>query len=299
MDEIRRTLVGWWRAIATARSVLGVMAAVLIVHSAIGLQIDPPPADHGRELLLGVAYFAFGLYSAFAIDSARGRMARVNELLKAGDADMLALYRLAGSFGTDAQSTVRDHLDRHIQDQIDFRLVHFGASTGSYLELFDAVRTLEPHTPAQQSAYDHLLGVLVAAGERRKQIEALVRQRVSTVEWTTLLVLLGTLWALMLTGSGTAPLLTLLGGALMASLAGMLMLLRHLDCFRWQEESAIWAPLHTLFLSLDLVPYYPRQVVEHRRARPEPGMLRLADYPHPYPDMDGKVVRQQPWPPEG
>lgn len=266
------------------------MALVLVVHVAVSALVDAPSVEAPHLTLLGLAYFVFGLFGAFALQSARSKLQRVNELLKAGDADLISVYQLAASFGSRARDELRGAIDRHLQDQIDFRLADFDRSTASFLALFGRVRRLEPGSTAQEIAYDHLLAVLIAAGERRKQVEALVRQRVSSVEWVALLAILGALWGLML-ASGGEPLGTdVLAGVVVASLVGLMVILRHLDTLRWQEADAIWSPLHTLFLSLELLPYYPRVVVQSGRVDPPSGPIRLADYPHPYPDMRGKRV---------
>jgi len=286
---VDRLVARWVRASAT-QSVIVVMATVFVAHVAISRAVDLPEAGGRYELLLGVAYFVFGILVAFAIENARSGLARVNELLKAGDADLISIYQLSGSFGGDVQSDLREVIDAHLQDQIDYRLVDFERSTESFLDLFARVRELEPTTSKQEINYDHMVGVCVAAGERRKQLEALVRQRVSPVEWVTLLSLLGALWALMLSANGGPMVSSLLGGVLVASLAGLLVVLRHLDDFRWQEATAIWTPLHNLFLSLDLLPYYPLVVVDSGRFDPPTGRLRLVDYPNLYPDMVGKTI---------
>lgn len=281
-----------WGRVSTTRSVIEVMVIVFVVHVLLGRIVVLPPASGRYELLLGVAYFVFGLFAAFAIENARNGLARVNELLKAGDADLVSIYKLSAAFSPEVQATVRRALDRHLQDQIDYRLVDFDRSNPSFLDLFDAVRRLDPKSAAQGIAYDHLLGVLVAASERRKQLEALVRQRVSPVEWVTLLSLLGALWGLMFAANGGPWVSSVLGGVLVASLAGIMVVLHHLDEFRWQEGTAIWKPLHTLFLSLDLLPYYPRAAVQSGRVDPDTGRLRVVDYPNRYPDVSGKRVEE-------
>lgn len=287
-----RRLGDRWRNTSTTRTVILVMALVFTIHVALSRLVDLPDASGRYELLLGVAYFVFGILAAFAIESARSGLSRVNELLKAGDADLVSVYQLAGAFGSEARTAIREVIDVHLQDQIDYRLPDFDRSTPSFLVLFGEVQALRPESTAQEIAYDHLLGICTQASERRKQLEALVRQRVSTVEWVTLLSLLAALWGLMLAANGGPILASVLGAVLVASLAGLMVVLRHLDDYRWQEGDAIWKPLHTLFLSLDLLPYYPRIAVESGRLTPPDGRLRLVDYPFPYPDMTDKVIEE-------
>lgn len=283
---------------SSTRSVLEVMTLTFAVHIGLSRLITLPQANGRYELLLGVAYFVFGIFSAFAIENARTGMSRVNELLKAGDADLMSIYQLAATFGPQAHDEIRNLIDLHMQDQLDYRLVDFDRSTSSFLNLFQRVRRLDPTSTPQEITYDHLIGVCILAAERRKQLEALTRQRVSAVEWATLLTLFATLWGLMLAANGGPIVASLLGGALVASMAGVMVLLRHLDEFRWQEADAIWKPLHTLFLSLDLLPYYPEIGLRTGRLHPDPGPIRIVTYPFAYPNISDKVVTEIDYRPE-
>jgi hypothetical protein len=152
------------------------------------------------------------------------------------------------------------------------------------------VRSLRPTAEVELVAYDHLLGLAVAKAERRRQVEAVVRQRISTIEWAALIALAGAVWVLIALASAAGGWFVVLGAILVGSLGALLAVLWQLDRLSWQESVAIWQPLHRLFLSLDLVPYYPASVVERRRISPPSPPYRLAEYPHPYPDMTDKVV---------
>lgn len=244
------------------------------------------------SVLIGVAYFALGLFVAFALDGARASRDRAHELLKAGDADLLTIHVLSRVFGTGRQQDIRSVIDRHLQDQIDFSLADFERSADSYLALFALVRDLQPRTEREQIAYDHMLAVLVSAGERRKQLESLLGQRISSLEWVSLLTMFTVLWAMTVLTSLGSLLAGALGALLIAALAVMLVVLRRMDDLTWQESGSIWGPLHSLFRSLDLVPYYPRAVIESGRATPPAGPARLATYPAPYPDMRGKRIEE-------
>jgi len=272
--------------------VILVMAAVFAVHVTISRLISLPAAAGRYELLVGVAYFVFGLFAAFAVESARGSLLRVNELLKAGDADLVSIYQLSVVFGPAVRSELRSVIDSHLQDQIDYRLVDFDQSTESFETLFEQICSLKPDDSAQGVAYDHLIGVCVQAEERRRRLIAIVRERVTAIEWVVLLSLFVSLWGLMFAANGGPVLASILGGILVASLAGMLVMLHHLDSFRWQEGDSIWQPLHSLFITLDLVPYYPGFAIDTGRLDPPAGRIRVAEYPMPYPDMAGKTVRE-------
>lgn len=278
-----------WRRSSTSRSVIEVMVAAFALHVGTSRVLHLPAAAGRYELLIGVAYFVFGLYSAFTIESSRSRLARINELLKGGDGDLISVYRLGAAF-EDQQPMLHQLIDHHLQEQIDYRLVDFEASGASLHSIEAHCMTLEPVTPRQELALDHLLSRLVELRRGRQQLEALVRQRVTPVEWGSLLFLLAALWALMLAASGGPIIASVLGAALIASLVGTMVVLWHLDTLKWQEGDWIWRPLHSMFRSLDLLPYYHRDDLRDGRMQPPSYPVRVVSFPHDYPDLSGKAV---------
>ena len=80
-----------------------------------------------------------------------------------------------------------------------------------------------------------------------------------------------------------------LAGALAGTLVTLVVLLRKLDLLRWHERSSIWEPTSRLFRSMGLHPYVPREVISSGRYRPS-GLVRVVDYPDPYPNRATKIV---------
>lgn len=291
----RRALLSAWLAdrvlaLRPVRTVVVVMVLVAAAHGMLRLLPLQLPVLPNTDLLTGIAYFVLGILLAFTLENVRSGLSRVNELLKSVDADMLAIYQLAGAFGDDIRGRFRALLDVHLQDQIDYCLTDWRDSEPTYLDLWRASLALQPRGSTQEIAFDHLLAQLEGMGGRRKQLEALVRQRVRSPEWLALLGLFGSLWLLVLLAGPVPPVLALIEALMIAALAGLLCTAWLMDTFKWQEDKAIWEPLHRLFLALDLVPYYPADVLESGRLARPAGPIRIARYPQPYPDMAGKVV---------
>lgn len=271
---------------------IGLILLVVLVAS-VHTVITGSLGDHGGEKfesLLGMAFFVLGMFLAFALDHARTSQSQALELLKGLDSDLLTLYRLSRQFGEDNQTNLRNLIDLHLQDQIDFPLVDFSSSTGSYLDILEFAQGLEPRDSRLEIVWDHMLGILVTHGERRKQLESLLSGRVSLLEWGGLLTMFSALWVLVVLTSGTDVLASVLGVALMLALTSVLWLLNRLDKFAWQESDAIWKPLHTLFVNLDLVPYYAADMILKGRLTDPGGDLRLASYPKGFPDSANKRV---------
>ena len=123
----------------------------------------------------------------------------------------------------------------------------------------------------------------------RALIEATTGQSLSTIEWLGLLLLLLILLSLIVVLPGGTVLGALVAGALAGTLVTLVVLLRKLDLLRWHERSAIWEPTARLFRSMDLYPYVPREVMASGRYQPA-GLVRVVDYPDPYPDRSTKIV---------
>ena len=71
-----------------------------------------------------------------------------------------------------------------------------------------------------------------------------------------------------------------------------LLILRDLDTLIWKEQKWIWDPLGQTFQEMELLPYYPSDVIEMKRVKLKKGVRRrVAYYAKPYPDFTGKKVK--------
>jgi hypothetical protein len=255
-------------------------------------------ADLGTlQVLVAAAYFLFGVFVAFALDSARNRMSKVDDLLKVDEANLLALYELAGALGEKEQAHITELIDLHMQDQIDYRLNDFDRSGPSHLRILRYVAaTAADDTVGSSIVREQMLTLILQTNANRPQVETSTGSGLSKAEWTCIFVLFAMLYL-------TLPLFdtgTLFGSLLVAMLSSTLAvfvaILWKVDHLRWQEGDWIWKPLDRLFRNIGKLPYYPRPLLEQKRAMPQ-GPIRIADYPHPYPEVEGKTVTEAEWPP--
>jgi hypothetical protein len=180
-------------------------------------------------------------------------------------------------------------IDHQLTDQIDYRLLDNHLATPSNLALTAAVIELDPQTLQQEQAYRSLLDVCIDITANRAQIESTTGQSLQPIEWSGLLLLLLILLALIVVLPGGTVWGALVAGALAGTLVTLVVLLRKLDLLRWHEVSSIWEPTTRLFRSMGLHPYVPRQVIIDGRYRPT-GLVRVVDYPDPYPNRSTKIV---------
>ncbi|MGD0391308.1 MAG: hypothetical protein ABSC41_01565 [Acidimicrobiales bacterium] len=261
-------------------------AIVAVVSYLIGAKRGDVRVD---VALASIASFLFGILLAFTIVRTRERLALVQDLVSKGNASLLAIHNLMQVFPEEKRSTVRDLLDRQLTDQIDYRLVDNYLSTPSHLALTQAVIALEPRTPQQEIVYKEAVEICIDMGSNRALIEAASGQSLSPIEWTGLLLLLLLLMALIAVLPGGTLWGALVAGLMAGTLVTLLIILRKLDRLRWHERTSIWEPTGRLFRSMGRDPYVPREAIDSGRYQPT-GRVRIAEYPHPYPDRAGKIV---------
>jgi hypothetical protein len=239
--------------------------------------------------LASMAAFLFGALLAFTIVRTRERLALVHDLVAKGNASLFAIHQIIAVFGEGDRHEIRALIDRHLTDQIDYRLVDYHAASPSYLQLTDAVYALDPSTRQEEVVYKELVQLGINMGEYRALIEAATGQAMSPIEWSGLLLLLVLLLSLIAVLPGGTLLGALVAGTLGGTLVTLMILLRKLDLLRWHERVTIWEPTTRLFRSMGHDPYVPREVIASGRYRPG-GRIRVVDYPDPYPTRSTKIV---------
>lgn len=288
-----------WRRIVRAEVVAGPAIAVGVLVAGLSFVVEAPLEADGLTLgllaaLATVATFLFGVLLAFTIERTRLRLSTVHDLIRRGDANLLAIHQLVAVF-PDRTADIRARIDAQLIAQIDHRLDAFPRSTATFLELSDAVIGLEPRTPQQETAYYHLLQQTNDMSMSRALMEAAIGQSMSRLEWTSLLLLLGVMLSIIVELPKGSIVAAAVAGVLSATLVTLMMLLRKLDRLLWHERASIWEPQARLFRHLDLLPYVPRTVIDAGRFVPT-GRVRVVDYTSTAPDGSGKVVTETDFP---
>ncbi len=266
---------------ALAAGVVVAIASYCVGPSRGDLEVD--------VALASMATFLFGVLIAFTIARTTERLAVVQNLVSRGNASLLSIHQLVSVFPDQDAADIRLLIDRQLTHQIDYRLLDNHLSTPSHLALTGTVISLDPDTRQQQVAYRSLLDTCTAMTADRAQIEATIGQSLQSIEWFGLLLLLFILMSLIVVLPGGTVLGALVAGTLAGTLVSLVVLLRKVDLLRWHERSSIWEPTARLFRSMGLHPYVPRQAIVSGRYRPS-GLVRVVDYPDPYPNRDTKIV---------
>ena len=287
MSPLRKAAVGLangdavvWPAVLSG---LAVGVASFLIGSRRGdVRVDVAMAS--------MAAFLFGVLLAFTIVRTRERLALVQDLVARDNSALFSIHQLVAVFGEEEREHIRELVDEHLTDQIDYRLVDYHMAAASNQRLVDAVYALEPQGPQQESVYKELVALGINMTADRANIEAATGQALSPIEWTGLLLLLLLLVALIAVLPGGTVLGAIVAGVLAGTLVTFMVLLRKLDRLRWHEVVTIWEPTTRLFRKMGYDPYVPRDVIESGRYRPT-GRVRVVEYPDPYPMRASKIVK--------
>jgi len=242
--------------------------------------------------LVTIASFLFGIFISFSITSNQEKLSRINELLRIDKANLLSMYKFSKRISPAVHEKTRELIDHHLIDQIDYKLVDLKYSADSFLRLYDYYLELNPTSKEGEKSRDRILDMLQSSFEHQKQLEPLVQQRISKYEWLSLLSLLGLLAYYLIDLRNNSILSALLSTVLATTAVVLTLVLRDLNNLKREEEILIWEPLHTLFLNLDLLPYYSEEVLKRNKSNlSRTGRMRIASYPDPYPGLNNKKVR--------
>jgi hypothetical protein len=192
-------------------------------------------------------------------------------------------------FSAEECTRIRGLIDRHLTDQIDYRLVDNHITMPSFVALTEGVFGLNPTTRQQELLYREVSRVAIEMTEYRSLTESSVGQSLSALEWVSLLLLLLVLLGLIAVLPGGSIFGAVIAGVLAGTLVSLMALLRKLDLLRWHERVSIWEPTTRIFRSMGLDPYVPRIVIDGGRYLPS-GRIRVVDYPDPYPNRSTKIV---------
>ncbi len=283
-------LRGAWQDVARGEVAIWPAVAVGVIVAAVALLVGSRRGDVRVDIAMGsMAAFLFGVLLAFTIVRTRERLVLVQDLVATSDASLLTLHDAVAVFGDAQRDEIRDLIDRHLTDQIDYRLVDYHRASPSFRALINAVLALQPRDPEQDAVYKELVARCFVLDNDRALIEAASGQAMSPLEWTGLLLLLAVLLGLLAVLPGGTPLGSLVAGVMAGALVTLIVLLRKLDLLRWHERVTIWEPTTRLFRNMGRDPYVPREVIESGRYRPT-GRVRVVDYPDRYPNRASKVV---------
>ena len=211
--------------------------------------------------------------------------------LKQHNGYLLLIYRLSKSFDRQIQDEIRRLIDEYLIEQIDYELPDFHFSEKSFQKFYDFILNID-HNEKQDKFYENMLDAANNISLLRSQIETQVREKIPAYQWFAALALVViTLWTFYeMSGSSVAGIIatTISTGALLL----LVLVLKESDSLKFNNYKWTWQPLRELFLSLNLLPYFPGDLIASGEVKLLPNeVFREASYANKYPNMNGKTVK--------
>ena len=247
--------------------------------------------NNSIQTLFSVSSFLFGIFTAFSITNRHDRLNKIKEILRENDAIFLFCYQSSSIFSIKVQKEIQSLIDKNLTDQIDYYLTDFRHSNTSFISLLTYIINLKPKTKAQEIVYGKMVDLLGDMSKNRKQVETLVQSRMPEFEWLSLIIL-GIIIIFCIFYTNDGQLFVATASTLLATtVVVLLLIIRDLDTLKWKENNWIWTQLNDLFYEINLLPYYPKNLIKSGRVKLEKNQtIRLSTCPNKYPDMTGKVV---------
>jgi uncharacterized membrane protein YqaE (UPF0057 family) len=250
------------------------------------------------DVILSTAGFIFGVILAFSIANRHSRLSEIREALREQDAKFLEIYYLSKMFKKSIIDKIKEKIDAVLIAQIDYKLVDFDkAAPRRMQEFFEFIESLKMKGQAKD-VWKKIIDTLGVMEEIQKRVSYQVKNKIMFYEWISLLAMAGIIFFCLIFYINTNSLSSIVTiSILCTALVLLLFVLKDLDSLAWQEDNWIWQPLTSLFIELNLLPYYPDALFSHGRLKLEEVKkwdkiteARIAHYPNPYPNLEGKTI---------
>jgi len=235
------------------------------------------PAELGNTILTIVA-FLFGIIAGFYIVVTTTDYNSVKDVLASEAAGWISMYQNVAIYDKKAADQLALLIDSFIIHAFDFEIIDYAKSTN---DKFKSVETFMMELPYNKY-FDTLHGVIRenmgSIVTSRQQLTVLGTKCLSAFQWIIL-------WALAISfifslyGLRTGELFFDLVTVVISSSAVLiLMLIRDLDLYVWNEKTFCFDIFENIFKSIGQLPYYPAEAVKAGRVYPEEKEYRIGRY---------------------
>ena len=250
------------------------------------------------DKILTVTSFVFGIILAFSISNRYSRLSNIREKLREQDAKLLEIYYLSQGFNKQLKEKIKNLIDDFLIVQLDYKLKDYNTlvpeKTRSMFLYLEKLKL----TKKEDEIRKDILKILEEIIEINKAVVYKLENKMAFYEWIVLCTLSVIIFFVLIYFFNTNTFITVfIISFLNTALCLLLFILNDLDNLAWQEQNWIWKPLTNLFIELDLVPYFPIDVLNYGRLSlkeikkwDKVKKIRVAHYPLAYPDMTGKKV---------
>lgn len=244
----------------------------------IGLLFVLPTAFISSELggtTLTITTFLFGIIAGFFIYVTSTDYTTVRQILAAETSGWISLHRSVAKYDPAVAHAFADRIDVYLRRTFDFEIIDYARSTiPEFNSAAEVVRNLQ-YLLERSSIHQVIMVELDAITLARQQLIVLGTKALSAFSWMVLLALgilvVGSLYGLR-TGEVFFDVVTVfVASAVML----LLLLIRDLDLYIWNERSFGFEVEANLFRSIGKLPYYPEESITRGRVYPTEDEYRV------------------------
>ncbi len=250
------------------------------------------------DKILTVTSFVFGVILAFAISNRNSRLSSIKEKLREQDAKLLEIYYLSKGFNKELAEDIKKRIDEFLIIQLDYKLEDYNLKVPEKTRQFFMFLEKLKLKGKEDKIRQDILGIIKEIIEINSEVAYQIENKMAFYEWLSLEALAFIIFFVLIFYFNTNDAVSIIIISVVCTALCLLMfVLSDLNKLEWQEENWIWNPLSSLFVELDLIPYFPADVFDSRRLSfqqvkkwAKVSKIRIAHYPHLYPDMRGKTI---------
>lgn len=246
------------------------------------------------NVVLSVSSFIFGFYIILAVTRAKEKQDSIRRQLRLADGLFVSCNIEMKVFPEEIQKKFLKKVDNYLITTVDYKLSDIEKTSNSFYELYEyTTNSIKPNNDMQKNSIQRVCGSLYELTKERTLLEVLSKNKSSKLEWGLIISLFIVILFLIFNLNISGVFGSLLIATLVSSLSSILLILYRYDNLAWQESRWVWEPLTRTFMLLGLKPYYGEYLIKQKRFKIPKGIdYRLAHYPNPYPNMEGKVVEE-------
>lgn len=255
---------------------------IISIASGVALLYIIPAGFISMELgsiILTVTAFLFGIIAGFYIVVTTTDYNSLKLTLATETANWVNLYQNLNIYDGQVAKRAIPLIDRYMRRNFDFELIHYTKVTSEeFSDIEREIRRL-PIKPELSSVYEQILNSLNTIMVSRQQLLVLGTHALSTLQWFVLFVLAGA-FILTLYGVRSGELFfdaTIV--AITASTALVLLLVRDLDSYIFNERTFAFDIFENVFAAIGQLPYYPEETLLSGRIHPPEKEYRVG-IPH-------------------
>jgi len=243
------------------------------------------------KTVLSVATFLFGIFVSFSISDRHGRVNRIRENDSIERSQLIMLHLLSKSIGPEFNKKMLDSIDQYLMATFDYKIWDYYKTQENFEKLADTAIGFEFVGEKQKALFSKMLDGINEIGKSRKQTIAIIDDKLSVFEWSTISSLATIIFLAVLSLNSGTPISYVVISILLTTIFLLISLLYRFDNLSWKENEKIFEPYQKTFDAIGLPRYYIAELVRQDRMHPPKNVTyRSADWPNPYPDLSGKKI---------